>query len=1135
MSVNSFMMPLHIDLRYRSNGNVRAEIVVSECQKKMYYNDAVLVDITLSTESMNTMADNPLRPATLHHHHVDALYEQCVRLDASATLTVVGPAQHTAAELNKESALATHATVRGATMDSRDVHPGDVFFAVPGTSFHGASFFYDVVTQGASCIITDHSGYDLITTLCDDKSQKDTLTSQVPIIIVSDVRDCLGTLSAWIYNNPTQNLQVVGITGTNGKTTATMILRQALQRLHRQCGLVGTIETISGSITRKSAFTTLEAPTLQQLAAHSVEAGDELLSIEVSSQGIAAQRLKGTRFRIVGFLNLQHDHLDFHGTMDNYFAAKASVFHPNYADKAVICLNDSWGRRLADITELDTLTYAIEGRCDAKETPDLDLWISSITRCPSSLSQYFMVHLRNGESFEASTTLPGEHNIENTVMAACCLIQLGYQPQEAFAACSTSIVIPGRLESITVPGLPKDAPRVYVDYAHTPEAVDTVLQTLRMHCRGQLQCIVGANGDRDKEKRPHMGYAAARHADIVHICDDTPYNDNPLEVRLAISQGIHQAINDGYDVSYDVMGIREDAIWQMIRDAHSDDCLVILGRGHEDLQVMHGYDHFFDDRLVAKRMLQRRYHLGTESGRLYDIPLYAAITDRDPRISDQNLLMSLSHAVKATRARLFFIRPDGKSTQDFFTLPAFSLLFGASIDSRQVTPSSLYVARTGETHDGHDFIASALRNGATAIMASNLHKAEEQISSVYRSIQQQVVPVLVVDDPTQALGALAAAHISAIRSYQQRFSTPMTVIGITGSAGKTTTKDLTVHLLSYMGKTIGPERSFNNEIGVPHTLLKAGCDTRYLVLEMGTSALGELRYLTKLAHLDIGVELMVGTAHLGGFGDVATLATAKAELVESLDSSSTAIFNADDPLVAAMKDSTRARPIFFSAKGTRQPYGVWAEDITISTNGCASFVLCYLKDNTSDPQRRTVKLRLVGAHHVNNALASAAIALHCGMNIDQLAEALESFEAVSAHRMAVYQRKDGICVIDDAYNANPDSMKAGLRALYHQAQAQGSRSVAILGEMLELGSQSRQWHEHVGKIAIECGCQCCIVVGKEALPLYECVRSSIESHYFDTAQEAQQEIDNLLRSGDTVLCKGSFGSRIWSIADYLCK
>ena len=365
-------------------------------------------------------------------------------------------------------------------------------------------------------------------------------------------------------------------------------------------------------------------------------------------------------------------------------------------------------------------------------------------------------------------------------------------------------------------------------------------------------------------------------------------------------------------------------------------------------------------------------------------------------------------------------------------------------DSRRVRPGDLFLAIAGERVDGHDFVDEALRAGAVGVLAT----------------RPVAVPAIRIEDPIAALTALAAASARRLTA---------TVIAITGSSGKTSTKDLVSQLLARHGNTVAPPESFNNELGHPYTVLLADEHTEYLVLEASARGLGHITHLTEIAPPRIGAVLNVGTAHLGEFGSAAAIAQAKGELVEALPSAASggvAVLNADDPAVLAMAGRTRAALVAF---GEHANADVRAADVRIDQLGRASFELMAASG------RAPVRLSLYGEHHVTNALAAAAIGLSCGLETAEVAAGLSAASVRSRWRMEVTHTRNGVTVINDAYNANPESMRAALKAL--ATMTRGRRSFAVLGHMAELGDASTAEHDSLGRLIVRLNISRLIAVG----------------------------------------------------------
>jgi len=433
------------------------------------------------------------------------------------------------------------------------------------------------------------------------------------------------------------------------------------------------------------------------------------------------------------------------------------------------------------------------------------------------------------------------------------------------------------------------------------------------------------------------------------------------------------------------------------------------------------------------------------------------------------------------------------------------------IDSRRAAPGGLFAAVAGERSDGHDFAAAAVAAGAVAVLAT----------------RPVPVPSVLVADVPAALAALARSVVDALPRAR--------IAGITGSSGKTSTKDLAAQLVERLGPTIAPAGSFNNEFGHPLTVLRADASTRYLVLELSARGLGHIAYLCRVAPPRYGVVLNVGHAHAGEFGGLDQVARAKGELPEALPADGVAILNADDPRVLAMADRTAARVVTFScAPEPARGAAVRAADIRLDDLGRPGFTL--LTPEGSAP----VTLRLHGAHNVPNALAAAALARELGLDLDGIADGLRAATARSRWRMEVHQRGDGVTVINDAYNANPESVRAALDALAHLTQGgagHGGRAFAVLGHMAELGDTTRASHEDAGEYAARLGgpgLAGLIAVGEEAAPLLDGARRvpawTGEALAVPDGATALEELANRLKPSDVVLVKASRAAHLEGVA-----
>lgn len=428
-----------------------------------------------------------------------------------------------------------------------------------------------------------------------------------------------------------------------------------------------------------------------------------------------------------------------------------------------------------------------------------------------------------------------------------------------------------------------------------------------------------------------------------------------------------------------------------------------------------------------------------------------------------------------------------------------------TIDTRTIDGGELFVAIKGDNVDGHAYAQTALESGAAGVLIDDKEAALATGADPER--------LILVDNSVDALGRLARHNLERVRAANP----DILVVGVTGSVGKTTTKDLLKDVLSYRGPIIAPPGSFNNEIGMPLTVCRATEDTATLVLEMGADHVGNLEFLTGIAPLDMGIVLRVAHAHVGEFGGIDAVAQAKSELVAGIVPGGQAILNADDDRVAAMARLAE-NVTTYSVHGNGD---VEAGDIVLDDSGHPAFTLTYGQHSAP------VRLGLVGAHHVSNALAAASAGLLSGLTVDQVADVLSQQVATSPHRMDVFSSGD-VTYIDDAYNANPESMKAGIDALAHIGA--GGRTIAVFGAMLELGDESAERHAEIGHYlgSKDVDIAICVNCDDIATSAHE---SGVQTYEVGDIEAAFDIVATLIAGQGTILFKGSNGSKIHVLAD----
>ncbi len=469
----------------------------------------------------------------------------------------------------------------GITHDSRRVRPGDVYAALPGSRQHGARFCEQAVQAGAVAILTDPAGRDLAA------------GCGVPVFVVADPRSRLGEVAAWIYRNPSARLQLIGVTGTSGKTTTTYLIESGLRMAGHLTGLIGGVETRVAAAAAASELTTPEATDLQALFAVMAVRGVTAAAMEVSSHALTLGRVAGIFYQVAVFTNLSQDHLDFHASMDDYFAAKAALFTPGRARAGVVNIDDSRGRQLVASSRIPVTTFSATGN------PAAD-WIATDVRAGADGSSFRVIG-PGGVAADASVTLPGPFNVANALAAIVALVEVGVGLASAVAGVAACAGVPGRLERVEAG---QDF-TVLVDYSHKPGAVEAVLRGLRPVTVGSLAIVLGCGGDRDRAKRPLMGAAAASLAETAIFTSDNPRSEDPLAILAEMLDGV-LAVPPQDRAHVIIEPDRAAAIGLAIEQAGKGDVVLVAGKGHERGQYVGGSVIPFDDRAVAAEALARR-------------------------------------------------------------------------------------------------------------------------------------------------------------------------------------------------------------------------------------------------------------------------------------------------------------------------------------------------------------------------------------------------------------------------------------------------------------------------------------------------------------------------------------------------
>lgn len=495
--------------------------------------------------------------------------------------------------------------VTGISLNSRSVRPGDLYVALPGAARHGADFVSQAVDAGAVAVLTDDAGARLLA-LAND--------IPVPVLLADEPRSVVGRLSALIYQSRPDGAgapALFGVTGTNGKTTTTYFINALLRALGKRTGLIGTIEILAGGEPIPSLLTTPESTDVHALLALMRERGLDAASMEVSSHAVSFHRVDAVVFDVAGFTNLTQDHLDLHGTMEEYFQTKAQLFTPERARAAVVTIDDAWGRKLADAAQIPVTTLATAGTTGSGDV-DEDRTLartadwSVAETAPRGLGSDFVLRHRDGAELRVHTGLPGGFNVANAALATVMVLAGGHEPAEVQdaldAADPFTVAVPGRMQLVST------APAAVVDFAHNPDALERALEAVRSPEPGSKVIIVfGATGQRDQSKRPAMGAIAARLADTVIVSDDDPHDEDAAAIRADVLAGALAAKDDeGLDCTVLEVFPRDSAILKAVELAGAGDTILVAGRGHEVWQEVKGVNLALDDRVELRNALTAR-------------------------------------------------------------------------------------------------------------------------------------------------------------------------------------------------------------------------------------------------------------------------------------------------------------------------------------------------------------------------------------------------------------------------------------------------------------------------------------------------------------------------------------------------
>lgn len=831
-------------------------------------------------------------------------------------------------------------TYNNIQTDSRKIKAGQVFICIRGFINDGHEFAQNAVNNGAKLLIVEKE-----------------LNIKVSQIVVINARKATALLAKLFFGDPTEKLKLIGITGTNGKTTIASILETILLDCNAKVGVIGTLGYSINGKRFSTERTTPDIIDLNKILTKMVKAKIEYVIMEVSSHALSLDRIFSLHFHSAIFTNLSQDHLDFHINLNEYTKTKFKLFENT--DKAFVNIDDENGDRL--FRKCSFKKYGISFN-------SADVTIKNY-KYSFTGSQFDVAFLE--KEYSIFTNLIGKFNIFNITAAFSVALDLlgTKQKLRIIIAIKNIHRIPGRLQQI-----PNDRGiGVFVDYAHTPDAIKNVLTTLNDLKKSKIICVFGAGGNRDRTKRSEM-FQASLLADWIIITNDNPRDEEPAEI-------IKDIVKNGNDVTkFWIIRDRKEAIRTAIKFAEKDDLILIAGKGHEKYQEIRGKKHHFDDAEEVSKALAIHSEFNTALSLPID-PLQLEL------IFQCNLSPKLDQQIKHI-----------------------------STDSRTIKQDSLFFALKGDNFDGHDYIKDVLKK-KNCLVVANLE---------YESNSMNVIQV---KNTSEAYGRLA-------KIYKQQFH--LTTIALTGSYGKTTTKEYLYNILSGFCPTHRTTGNENNLIGVPKSIFTLDPRYKMSILELGTNQTGEIEKLTEISDPDIGVIISIGPAHLEFLIDEDGVFQEKTALFKHKLQKK--FFPADDKRFQEFSgfnfgSSSHAKYRFSDLKVENEStmFKVNEEEFTIPT-----------------PFKK----------YAFNAGIAVSIALSMNLKKALIQQGLNKPLQIS-QRMEIV-KKNGITLLVDCYNANPDSMKAAIE--FWRDFEPGKPHFAILGDMLELGKLTKEHHTNILKL-----------------------------------------------------------------------
>ena len=886
--------------------------------------------------------------------------------------------------------------IKGISTNSKEVKKGFIFFAIKGQKHNGEMFINEAIQNGASVIICTKN--------CKFKSKK-TL-----IIKKKDIRNFVSEIASKFYKLKPKN--IIAVTGTNGKTSVADLYYQILTSNNTPVASIGTLGIKYKKKTIKTGLTSPDTISIHKYLQILKKNKIENVIIEASSHGLDQNRLHHINFKAGIFTNFSQDHLDYHRNMQSYLNAKLILFKKILPNNGFVILDK-------------TISQFLILKKIAKKGGLKLIEINKIIEKIRNIS------LNTNSKFQK----------KNLAMAIAATKLCGLKDKKIYNSLKKINDVSGRLELIRK--FPNNI-KVFIDYAHTPDALFKTIQSLKDTYQKKISLVFGCGGDRDKKKRPLMAKIANKHCNKIYVTDDNPRNEDPKKIRNEIIRNINN--NKCFNI-----GHRASAIKKAILNSEQNEVILIAGKGHETQQIYKNRILSISDKKIVK-----------------NLKITIKILSKKNQDYLQNKLI-LKKIIKK-------IKPENFE--------------GLSIDTRMIKKNNLFLTMKGKNNDGVKFIPDALKKGAKYIVSSK----------VVKKYKQKTIRV--------------KNEVSFLRQFaiHKRKNSSAKIIAITGSAGKTSLKNLIKELLQKFGKTHSSPKSFNNQLGVPISLSNLEASTEYGVFEVGMSKSGEIKNLSKLIQPHVGVITNIGEAHIENFRNIKGIADAKGEIIDNIKKNGTIILNHNDKFFSFLAKKAKLKKIKIVSFGKTNKSDIYP--IRTITNKNFTKITIKVKDQILDLEVKNI--------NIYNVLAALAVLKELNLNLDNIIKNFKNYEPTEGrgkvHVISRYNKR--FKLIDESYNANPLSVKIAINN-FNLIKKDKFKKYLILGDMLELGNKSEQYHKNLSKVINSTDIDKVFIKGKKTLFTYKNLNKSKRGNIFQNDDDIDLTLSNIISNNDHLMVKGS--------------